>query len=205
MKVLLVLAIICVSAPALQADILDYTVPGTFDDSYGDTASVDVTHRSRVAAGNTASSGPLSLWNVGYGDLVDIAWGGNANFSGEFGEIRFESLTADPLTLNSFDLAGFLSDRSPIDLAIYDGGYGLLWNLDNQYIEGDNVAGDHSHFTPGISANTIILQWENPWGVGIDNVTFSTTSVPEPSTLTFFGMVSVLGLPFYRRRSRSHS
>ncbi len=197
-------AIFCFGISTASAQILDYTGYGNnFDviaNSYGDTANVDVTHDIRLGLGNTASSNSPLFWLTGYGDLTDVFWGGNFDFSGEFGELRLDSLTASPVTLNSFDLAGWIGDRSLIDIAVYDGSYNLLWSADDQFIPGDALPGEFASFSPNVSANSIILQWENPWGVAIDNISFS--AVPEPTALGILGLATTFLVGFRSRRRR---
>ncbi len=200
-------AICCFGISTVSAQVLNYTGYGAngivIANSYGDTASVDVTHDIRVGLGNTASSNSPLFWQSGYGDLTDVFWGGNSDFSGEFGEIRFDSLTANPVTLNSLDLAGWVGDRTPIDIAVFDGSYNLLWSADNQFIPGDALPGEFASYSPNVSANSIILQWENPWGVAIDNISFTPTAIPEPTALGILGLAATLLVGLRNRRRRN--
>jgi len=170
----------------------------TIDQSYGDTAVVDV-----VGIGNVASpGGPLYFWADSYSDLTNVAYGDNGVTVGLF----LDPAAGYQVTLNGFDLGSwpFLSRSS--QWSIYDGLGNLLDSSG-----GIVVNGQVSTHVPGpyTSAHGIQINWgPDGYDVGIDNVDFTvsripTGGIPEPSTWAMLIMgFSALGAALRTQRRR---
>jgi len=124
-----------------------------------------------------------------YGDLVNVAWGNpNANAGGEF---RFSGLNGATVTLTGIDLGGWVSDVNTA-VRIYDASFTELYSSG---AVGSIVApntGAHAHDAFSVTGGTLILQWHDPWNVGVDNLSFNVNAIPEPSTYAL--MIAGLGL-----------
>jgi hypothetical protein len=169
------------------------------DQSYGDGTGIDVTYRHRVGSGNTVADEPsLKFWNTGYGDLTNVAWGGSTEVPG-VAEIRLTPLSGFTVTLNSFDFGPWVVSQNT-QYTIFDGAYNVLFT--NSIVV---PGGGHSHLTPGLSnPNGLILQWNNPYNVALDNFDFTVASpepspIPEPATALLLGS-GILVLARSRRR-----
>jgi hypothetical protein len=172
------------------------------DQNYGDTpGSIDVTYSHRVSPGNTAADEPsLKFWDNNYGDLQNVAWGGSTETPG-VAEIRLTPLAGWTVTLNSFDFGPWMVSQNT-QYTIFDGAYNVLFT-NSILVPG----GSHSHLTPGLSnPNGLILQWNNPYNVAIDNFDFTASTiepspVPEPATALLLGS-GILALARSRSRRR---
>ncbi len=184
------------TSPSLEAALDDNT--------YGDSAIVDLSYRAIDANsfGDVATTGGVSGWGSGYGDLDGALWG-EPNPS--HAEIRID--TIDPMatvTIDSFDMGGWLSDEVA-EWYIYD----ISWNLVSS---GTGIAPNTNarlSVTPSSSATGgIIFQWGNDaWDVGVENFTFTVSgqsiSVSAPSTLLLiFLSMGVLGVAGWRRAGK---
>jgi hypothetical protein len=173
------------------------------EQSYGDNAEADISYRELVPLGTDPAwgdiaSGPSSLfhWTTGYGDLAGAAWSGT---NGGRGEIRIEAL--DPtqdVTLNSFDLGGWIGDQAA-SWYVFDGAW-------NELGSGTGTAPDINarlSVMPGVTSpdGILILQWgDDAWDVGINNVNYTVGAVPIPAALPLFlSAVGLAGLIARRR------
>ena len=210
--------LLAAAGPA-SAEILLFDLSGQIGetdpipDSYGDITVgsdtlLDVTYREVVAFGDSADADDLRYQTSNYGDLVDVAYGGtNPSIADSVGEIRFAAAPGRDAQLFSFDLAGFDGeDQYYIDVQVYDEAWNLLVSWDDLTIPGDTSIPDPCFLTltldPPAASSAVILQWQSPWYVGIDNVHYDVT-VPEPATMV--GWVIGLGCLGYvacRRRGR---
>ena len=161
--------------------------------TYGDTLSFDVSYRELDSFGDGAVAvSSLAFWTNDYGDLQNVAWGSD-NITSRVAEIRFDSLSANPLVLNRFDAACWDGSANSETFRVYDGNYSLLFELAS--FDVDDVTRDT--ITPNVFSGTLILQWDYPWAVAVDNI--SITAVPEPSSLAMLGVFSACCV-FGRRR-----
>lgn len=184
----LLLAMLVVSDRAFGAMVINFddlllVDGGAIPQTYGDNALFDVSYRELESFGNgSVVNNNLAFWTFGYGTLQNVAWGSDP-IESRIGEIRFDSLSTNPVVLTSFDAAGydgFTAENQA--LRVYDGSYNLLFALSD--FDVNHVT--HDTINPNASSGTLILQWSNPWGVAIDNI--SITAVPEPSSLGMFGL-----------------
>lgn len=161
--------------------------------TYGDNFLFDVSYREIDSFGNGIEvAESLSFWNIGFGELQNVVWGSDLDPS-RVAEIRFNSLSANPILLNRLDAAGWNSSASNQTFRVYDNSYNLLFETSG--IDFNEVA--RATITPNVSSNTLILQWDYPWGVAVDNI--SITAIPEPNSLVLLGACSACCI-FRRRR-----
>ena len=174
------------------------------DQTYGDTATVDVQYNRDITDGIYTTGGAgseLSWWDTGYNDLVNVAWGNSAGTP----MIFLKPTTGLTVFLNGFDLGGFPSAQNATQVTIVNGLNQVL------YASGPITAGTSPfvarHFSFNLSsASGIGIQWgPDGFNVGIDNVDFTTaavTGVPELGTwalmLAGFGLAGA-GLRARRR------
>lgn len=172
-------------------------------------------------SGSASSIGPgVALWEDGYGDLVNVLF---ANNNSEFLAVR---LTADPgflVGLYGFDVGGWFNTDYTIDAVRVLSGANVLFEQTNALIEGNFTGPRHTAFefaAPLFAAELLIeIDYGNLLGgqhdnLGIDNIRFGQDppaspptdpndppgpSIPEPATLTLFGVALAAGL--YRARA----
>ena len=141
-----------------------------FAQSYGDSAEIGLSHRALdgAGAGSVVETG-LRNYDLGYGDLVGVAW---SNAFSSVGEITFDVLQPDiSLSLLSLDTAGWFGDYETA-FRIYDLSYNLLYDsgvLTTPY-GADHLWVDLQGVT---STSGLRLQWEDAYLVAIDNLAFS--------------------------------
>jgi hypothetical protein len=170
--------------------------------SYGDTANVDVTYRDLIRTGEA-----LRWWNVGYNDLVGVAWGGTSDAPGaSWSRIELRPLNGSVLTLNGFSLGAYSFTTRNSNVRVLE--------LDTNNVLTDYGtlaigfgATTHTDFLPAdASSNGIAIEWrDSAYNVGIDNINFSVGPasgvIPEPST--FVLLAGGLAAMVVRRKRRS--
>ena len=179
-------------------------IPQSYGDNSGTTPNVTVSYRELDGFGGSSSVvyDHLHYWTSGYGNLSQVAWGStDHNNVSHVAEISLVASAGWEVMLNSFDLAGWLTNQPGRAIRIYDGDYNELTSYTNQTILS---SGNHSSFSPGVAANVVHLQWDYPWGVAIDNVSFQQrstgASVPDAgSTWALLG-AAMAGLAAVRNR-----
>jgi len=212
------------SAATAVAGTLDFSTPnicnGTLgpmqpcsnnlfiNQSYGDTALVDVTYLDKYAQSHGSSLLSLKWYGTGYSDLPAVVFGGSGDPTGlSDDEIILTPVAGHTVTLTSFQLGSWGGSRqSHVEVLELGGGtlasYGVQTMNPSPYIA--------STFTPNVTSSTgiIIHWWDTGYNVGADNIVFSADSggsaVPEPAScaLVSVGMVSLLGLARGIRKSR---
>lgn len=167
----------------------------------GITPDVTVEYRQYVIANPsnnvlTTATYYRSKPSDNFGDLAQVVY---PSITGSYFEIRFTPTNGRTVTLESFDLAGYLSDRTVPNIeAIQDiaGTPSTLWGpFTNTVISGTT----HNHFTPNVSVTagqTLSLVYGDDVGGirGISNIVFS---VPEPASL---GLLLLGGAAMLARR-----
>lgn len=176
---------------------------------------------TEFVSGAASPVGPgVSLWQDGYGDLVNVLF---ANTASDFLLVR---LTADPgyqVGLFGFDLAGWPNADYLIDSISVFGDAALLFSQTDVLVEGDFSGPRHSAFSfaGGLFAGELLLRidFSNLAGaqhdnIGLDNLRFAQTppstpapggdppspAVPEPGSLSLWG-VALFGAWLARRRA----
>ncbi|MFW2831328.1 PEPxxWA-CTERM sorting domain-containing protein [Sphingomonas sp. ID0503] len=164
--------------------------------SLGDSAIVDVSHRS-LTLGGAVYEQSLKYWNVGYGDLTGIAWGGadQANYRGQW---TFTPIAGYEISLISFE-AGCYQNRAScqtVSYSVTDGAGAAVTN-------GTQSTAYPGHATVALdtlySSNGLVLTWgPDSYDVGLDKLTFDVRAidapaVPEPASwamlIAGFGLI----------------
>jgi len=165
-----------------------------------------------VVADFVAGNGTtLSLWQVGYGDLTNVAFGNNISLSLNV------QLTADPgfvVDLYHFDLAGWNQADYTINAVRVLSGSDTLFSQDNVLVQGADDGGDmHTafDFAVPLSAEQLVIQIDHgnlaagmQDNIGIDNIRFGQdppAAIPIPPALWLFGS-ALLGLIGIARRKK---
>lgn len=186
---IVILHLLAVSPLALGDIFLDFTAVddnSVIPQTYGDVGGVvDVSYRQRWGFGNDNSAsfdpGDLGVWSGShpnsFGNLLKPAWG-TSFVPDHVGEIKFESQTAGWLQLNSFDVAAWSANEtvSVRSFRVYDGNYTPIFELNNFAV----TYSGHNTIFPNVSAHTLIVQWDYPYNVALDNI--SVSPVPGPSS-----------------------
>jgi hypothetical protein len=164
--------------------------------SYGDVAGVsDITYSSpRIAT-------PQSLlwWASAYNNLYGVAWssGSDAN-----SQARIEIKAAQPgqaVTISRFDLGAYAFSTVRTNVNIYAiGGTTPLFSF-NDSVGNSNVSA--TTITPNITvAGGLWIEWaDSAYNVGIDNIQYSVSAVPEPASALLM-LTGVAGMLAARRR-----
>lgn len=166
------------------------------DDSYGDIAGVvDIQYDRRT---DQEGEPRLSFWDTAYSDLLNVAWGSDNDSSGT-AEIFIKPLDGNPVTLKSFDLGSWPNTDRSTQFTILDGNGNLLMSSGAITVLG----AVHSHFDINLaSVSGIRIQWgPAAYNVGIDNIAFEVTAVPEPQEYAL--LLAGLGLVGWAARRRN--
>lgn len=213
MKRILILAIGAVSAMS-QATILTFDIDqlgngAGMPDAYGDnvTAATMGTFHYDVSngttpdvtvsyAGSPGNQPGCNWWATGYSDLTNVLEyepDGAPVFS-----VTFTGSNGVNAVLNSFDLGNFGASVILPGLTVRDGSGIVLWQQSNIAVA--SSSSPHLSFNVGgLSASVLTLEVNvaglggNSDNIGLDNISFSQDSVPEPITmlgLAAFGLIA---------------
>ncbi len=164
--------------------------------TYGDVAGVaDI---SFTDVNNPQRS--LRWWDASYSNLQGVVWadGGDAN---SHGRIEIKSLNGGAVTLNRMDFGAWpITQRGTTIVVTAIGGGAPLFSFAGTI----GTGGLLNSFSPNVtSTNGLWIEWSNSaFNVGIDNVNFSVSAVPEPESyallLAGLGLIGVI-----QRRKRA--
>ena len=202
----LVLTTLLVMAGVAQgATVLDFTgqggnltlIPQSYGDNLAGTPNVTVGYRVGSIATNVTTFSDLTNWSTGYGDLVNVAFGGRF---GDYAEIALTAGGGQNVRLNSFDLASFGSTQALQTVNV------LVDGLSSFNFIGSILGGSsRSSFSPNLTGQTVTIRFGyNNELIGIDNISFdelapvSNNGVPEPSAI----LLSLTGLAAVALRCR---
>jgi len=196
-KLLLHLAAGCIGlgitahATVINFNDLNMTDYSSIPDGYGSIAGVvDVSYRTlNNDAGFTEYSPHMELWNTGYGDFFRNAF---QIADGKFGEIVFTPHAGYSITLNGFDMAAYITGAGSRTESVIDIIYG---STIQSFGPAQITRTTHDNFAPAgvTSSGPIKIRFGTDWNVGIDNIDFTASAVPEPST---YLAGALLVLPF---------
>jgi hypothetical protein len=188
---------ICTSSTAGTGPTIDCTNGLYIGQSYGDVLGVaDITYSSipRLAL-------PTSLrwWATAYNNLYGVAW---ANSSDADSRARIEIRALEPnqsVTLTSFALGAYANTTRSTNVNIYAiGSDTALYSFTGSVGDGSVSA---TTFSPNITvAGGLWLEFkDSAYNVGIDNINYSVSSVPEPMSALM--MLAGVGMLVARQRS----
>ena len=186
-------AALAMAAPAAaETRVLDFTQGnycrggqlctnnGTIDQSYGDTANLDVNYFSLVGATRTQAF----YYERGFGDLEGVLYAGNGSATSQ-GQIVFTASTGFELSLLSFDAGCFAGNANcrNFDWSVFDGS--------GQIAAGSGSTGYPTHTAVNLGtgySQQLVLNFGTGDNVGLDNIRFdirpsaAVPSVPEPAS-----------------------
>jgi len=161
------------------------------------------------SAAATPTDARVSLWESGYGDLLNVIFAEGPGTAGApLLSVRFTAAPGFAVDLYGFDLAGFGSDYVIAGVSVLAGATTLFSETD-VLVQGDLSGPRHTTFAFGtpLSAPELLLQVDLsnlPPGiqdnVGMDSIRFGQTppadqedpdpgnEVPEPGTLALLGL-----------------
>ncbi len=211
------LALFSLAAPA-SADVLDFGTAsplsicsssadgqgsltacgdwGYLSQSYGDVAGVvDVTYRAPEISDSTS----LRWWSTAYNNLYGVLFadGGDGNSTAQVDIVSLQS--GQGIALSHFDLGAYPNTSRGTTVTISDLANGhVLYSFSGTVGSGNGVLPTAFDFaTPLVSSQGIRIQWmDSAYNVGIDNITYSVTAVPEPETYAMMlaGLALLAGL-----------
>lgn len=170
---------------------------------YGDTAFVDVSHRSIDTRTNTVFEPFLRYWNSGVGDLQGVPFGGLPG-SGYASEIVIKATKGFEVVLEGFDLGVWGALNSSATVTITD--------LAGRRLFGDVVStGWPTHTSlafDNLFAEGLVIRWTDGYDNSLDNIRFdvreaTASAVPEPATWAMMILGAGLAGCALRQRHRS--
>ncbi len=141
--------------------------------AYGDSAGVDVSYQA-----STGSTSSMYYWADSYSGMNDVAFGDTNNAP----TILIVPTSGNTVTLAGFDLGSWPNvDRtSQVTVTDLAGGTTVL-STGNITIFG--AAPTHFTLNASSSAGFSISFGPEGYNVGIDNIAFTASAVPEPATV----------------------
>ncbi|MEW5684002.1 MAG: PEPxxWA-CTERM sorting domain-containing protein [Pseudomonadota bacterium] len=213
-SLLAALALFSVAASTASAatEVLDFTAAAcvsgcgngaAIEQSFGDSAFVDVSYRSVDSRTNAVIEPFLRYWSTDVGDLEGVAYGG---FGGPFSlsEITIAARDGFELSLESLDVATYLGRHATATFTVTD--------LDGRTILAPttistNVPSHNTLSLAGVYARGVVIRWTDSYDNGVDNIRFDvrpaiTAAVPEPTTWAMMILgCGVVGTTMRRRRA----
>lgn len=205
------------NATVLTFDISGNTAGQLVQQAYGDNVTAatmgsfsygsahgftpDVT-TSYIGLGNQTD---LNWWSTGYSDLTNVV---EYEPDGDPGyAISLGASTGNLVSLHDFDLGNFGAQITIPGLTVKDGTNNVLFSQSNFVLPGSGTM-THLHFdfnSAPLTAQSLTITLDlsglggNSDNVGIDNIGFSQSAVPEPATLAALG-IGALALLKRRRK-----
>lgn len=191
------------TAPQAQASIIDFSgnICGgpcgnysLIDANYGSGGGATVSYDRNI--GNGIQAGDRLSWWDSYSGLPGVAWGDPGAIVQMF---ISPDVAGTAITLNSFNLGSYVNANRTTQVTIRDGLNNILYSS-GQFTVG---ATPFTFSTPIVSTTGIAIQWgPDGYDVGIDNINFTVSAVPEPATWAMM-LVGFAGLGFAARRRKA--
>jgi hypothetical protein len=192
------------SAPSLCTGELDGSGPASacsltnyISQDYGDVAGVvDVSYSNNDPA---VAGRSLRWWDTNYNSLYGVLWadGGDSN---SYARVEIKALVpGDSVSLTGLDLGAWSNNTLNTVLNVYAIGSAVpLFSYAGPVGDGPTSA---THFAPSVSAvGGLWIDWQlSAYNVGIDNIDYSVTAVPEPATALSW-LAGLLGIGAWLRR-----
>lgn len=169
--------VICSDNTLGTGALVGCTNGGYLNQSYGDVAgALDVSFGQVLQPAGTS----LRWWSAGYNDLWGVPWADGTDTQSQ-ARIELRALNGHAVTLSQFDFGAYPSVPRNANITVYD----LGTNQSLFHYEG-NIGNGSAHQTFGnlnlSSAAGLRIEWrDSAYNVGIDNVVFEVSAVPEPS------------------------
>ena len=202
------------SATVLTLNITDGAAGITMQQEYGDKVTTttsglfsygaDGGFTPNVVVEYTSPDSPtdLSFWTTGYSDLTNVLYNepdGENSYT-----VRFVADSGFLVRLDAFDLGNFGGAVTLPGLRIEDGLGNSLFSLNNIFLGAAAVPHQNYNFLGGLFAEEIRIIVNttglagNSDNIGLDNIQFSQTAVPEPSAAGL--LIAGAALMLRRRR-----
>ncbi len=153
--------------------------------AYGDTAAVDFKFQEKALSANS-----MFFWSTQYSTLTNIAYGGGGSAAAE---ITMTALAGSQITLNSFDLGSFVGVNRGTSVQVFDlAGGPAVFNTGAIFVG----AATSSFNVNAVSlAGFKIVFGPDAFNVGIDNIVYTVSPVPEPGSwaLLALGLAALAG------------
>jgi len=190
---------ICTGVLATGAGPASACTNGNFvSQAYGDVDGlVDISYVSPPVADATG----LRWWSTDYNNLYGILYAGNGGDSSSLARIEIKAAAPDAVvTLTGFDLGAYNQTTRGTNVNVYAlGGGAPLYTFSGPVGDGALAA---TTFSVNVSAvGGLWLEWgDSAFNVGIDNVQYSVSSVPEPAPAALWLTGALMGFTVLRRR-----
>lgn len=205
MRTVTSISVLVATAFAAQgASVLDFTdaafpndwdpIPQTYGDNLAGTPNTTVEYLTLGYPGST-----LLHWNSSYGDLDDVAF---SQVNGALAELSLVPAPGYQVTLIGFDVAGWPTvDYPNSTVQVVDGANTVIWGGSGVTVHGAGPT--HDHYAPNLtSTGPLRIQFGPNYNVGIDNVRFSESPIPEPSSYALLAGLGLVAFAGCRRFSR---
>ena len=188
-----------VNADMLTFDAADACSPACvdwdlIDQSYGDGVGVDFVWSDQSFGDQPG----MQFWED-WGATTDAIFAG-VDDGASVGQIDIIALSGFAVSLGGFDLAAYSIDQTSSWMIEDLAGGTLASSGGDVAILFSAVTSVNAGFTS--SAGFRIMWGPNAYNVGLDNLSFDVTSVPEPGTLFLLGLgLGLAGLGMLRRKT----
>ncbi len=163
-------------------------------DGFGSTAEVAVSYQT-LNLDKSWFSDHMQFWNEGYADLPAAAY---SDGSGRYGVITFTPTAGYSVNLTGFDMGAYptgISGRAESVISV-------LYGANSVDYGPTTLSGvTFTHFAPNVTySGPVSIIIGTDWNNGINNIEFSVTAVPEPTTMVAgLGALGLLALGLRKR------